>query len=204
MERNVQEARRDVLLARLRDFVLDNGFARVCIDDMAGWLRCSKATLYGIGAGKIPLVTAVLGEFFSEVAALAEQRAAHIADPAARISAYLTAIGVETGRMSAACYADMASHAMTGEVYDRHTEAMARQLRGQIDEGIQVGAFRPAHAGFIAEAAALITDANSHGGLPDRAGLTAADAQAQLGNLMAATLTHTAYQRPARPAMIAR
>lgn len=199
MERNVQQARREELLAQLRDFVLDNGFAQACVDDIASRLRCSKATLYGIAAGKVPLAATVLEEFFEEVAALAEQRTVHITDPAARVTAYLTDIGVETGQMSAACYADMASHDMTRDVYGRHVQAMARQLREQIDEGIRVGGFRPAHAGFLAEAAALITDANSHGGLPDRVGLPPADAQAQLSKLMAATLSNTAYQCPALP-----
>jgi hypothetical protein len=166
---------------------------------MASWLRCSKATLYGIAAGKVPLAAAILEEFFNEVAELAEQRTAHIADPATRITAYVTAIGIDTGQMSPACYADMTSNDVTCEIYGKHVATAARQLREQIDEGIRDGDFRPAHAGFLAESAALITDANAYGVLPDRAGLPPADAQVQLGNLLAATLSNNAYERPAPP-----
>jgi AcrR family transcriptional regulator len=191
---DVQEARREELLAGLRDFVLDNGFARVRVDDIASWLHCSKATLYRIAAGRVPLAATVLGAFLSEVAALAERRSAPIADPAERITAYLAATAAQT-RMSAACYADMTSHDLTGDLYGRHANAMAGRLREQIDEGMRAGAFRQAHAGFLAESAAMITDANCRGGLPGRAGLTAAEAQSLLTDLMVATLTNTAYQR---------
>lgn len=183
------------MLRRLREFLLDKGFARVCLADMASWLHCSKATLYGIAAGKKPLVAAVLGEFLSEAAVLAEQRTEHIAEPAKQLSAYLIAIGDEAGRMSPACYADVASDDVIGAIYSGHVDSLARRLHRRIDQGMRAGDFRLANARFLAEAAALITDANAQGDLPSRAGLTAADAQFQLSELMAATLSNTAYRQ---------
>jgi AcrR family transcriptional regulator len=187
------------LSARLRSFVLDQGFAQVCVEDMANLLHCSKATLYAIAPGKTPLLAGLLREFLREVAAHAEEQTADIADPAQRLTAYLSAIGAEMGRMSPACYADVASHDMIGAVYHGHVDALAGHLRQRIDQGMQAGDFRQANARFLAEAAAMITDANAQGGLPDRAGLTAAEAQSQLGDLLAATLSNTAYERAGHP-----
>jgi AcrR family transcriptional regulator len=195
MERRVQQGRRDEVLARLLDFVLDNGFARVCLDDIANSLECSKATLYGIAAGKKLLVAAALREFFSKVEALAAERAAHSADPAGRLAAYLTAIGPEAGRMSPVCYADVAATDMIRDIYGGHVAATARDLHELIGQGVRSGDFRPAHVHFLAEAAAMLADANAQGDLPSRAGLSAAAAQSQLSQLMAATLSNTAYQR---------
>jgi AcrR family transcriptional regulator len=195
VKRVPSRARRDELSDRLRDFILENGFAHVCLDELASWLQCSKATLYGIAPGKKSLVTAVLEEFLREVVAVAEERAADVADPAGRLTAYLAAIGAETGRMSAACYADVTSHDTTGDVYHGHVDTVAGRLYERIDQGMRDGEFRPAHARFLAEAAAMITDANAHGGLPGRAGLTVAEAQSQLGDLLAATLSNTDYQK---------
>jgi hypothetical protein len=179
----------------LRNFILENGFAQVCLDDLASWLQCSKATLYGIAPGKKPLVAVVLDEFLREVVAVAEESAADVADPVQRLTAYLAVLGTETGRMSAACYADVTSHDTIGDVYHGHVDTVARHLYERIDQGMRDGEFRPAHARFLAEAAAMITDANAHGALPGRAGLTNAEAQSQLGDLLAATLSNTGYQK---------
>jgi AcrR family transcriptional regulator len=199
MDRHIRKARRDELLAQIMELVLANGFTRTRTDDLASWLGCSKATLYGIAVGKVPLVAAVLRKFLGDAVKLAEQNIVGITDPAARVRAYLTVIGMETRRISPACYRDMMDYDLTSDVYRGHAEAMAGKLREQIRDGVRVGGFRPLHPEFLAEAVNLIAHANQDGQLPSRAGLTLADAQGHLTDLVVATLTNTAYQHRSWP-----
>jgi AcrR family transcriptional regulator len=193
-ERHIEKTRRDELLARMTDLVLAEGFTHTSTDDLASRLRCSKATLYAIESGKMPLVAAALRRFLSDAAAAGEQRISGIADPAAQVRAYLTVIGRELRRISPACYRDIMSHDLTSDVYLGQVAAMADRLREQIRHGVRDGSFRPLHAQFLAEAVTLITHAYQDGRLTGRARLSFADAQGHLTDLVVATLTNTAYQ----------
>ena len=58
--------RRTELFDALIALFLDEGFAHLTLDDIAGRLRCSKSTLYTLAGSKEQLVRAATVQFFRQ------------------------------------------------------------------------------------------------------------------------------------------
>ena len=63
----VSKPRAMVLLGSIEAIILSDGFARLCISDLAERLSCSKRTIYEIAPTKNALVLKVLGDFFAQI-----------------------------------------------------------------------------------------------------------------------------------------
>lgn len=182
--RRVDAARRDDLLRGVEEIVLADGFAALTVNDLAQRLRCSKATLYSVAATKEQLVLAATKRFFAESAERVEHAAAGEPDPRLRIGAYLGGIAGAMRRASREFYDDMVTYGPTAEVYRRNTERAAQRVRELVEEGVAVGAFRATDGAFAAQVVALAIDAVQSGVLLERTGLTAAEAFAELADLL--------------------
>ena len=191
--RKVDEGRRDELLARLEEIILDEGFAHLTVDELASRLQCSKSTLYAIASGKERLVTVVLKHFFRDAAARIEERVADISDPSDRIATYLASVGEAMQKMSRSCHVDMVSHDATYDIWALNARASAQRVREFIGEGVATGRFRGVHAEFVGESVGLLVDGIQHGELLERTGLTSGEAYRELSGLVLAALTNTSH-----------
>lgn len=189
-KRRIDDSRRDELLGRVQDIVLDEGFADLTVDGLAARLQCSKSTLYAISSSKEFLVATAIKHFFRDAAAKVEERVAGVTEPSKRIATYLAAVGDQMRRVSASCYADMVAHDTTREIYAVNSEAAARRVREYIREGVEGGCFRAVHAEFVGEAVSLLIDGIQHGQLLERTGLASGDAYSELSDLVLAALTN--------------
>lgn len=182
--RRVDTARRDELLARIEDIFLAEGFTSVSVDDLTQRLRCSKATLYSVASTKEQLVIAATKHFFGAAAQQIEDAVAGEPDSRNRITLYLGGVAAAMRRNSRAFYDDMVSYQPTAEIYARNTAQAARRVQELIDEGVRAGHFRATDGRFAAELVALAIDAVQSGVLLEKTGLSAADAFAELGDLL--------------------
>jgi AcrR family transcriptional regulator len=190
--RRIDDARREVLIGRLEELILSEGFRHLTMDELATRLQCSKSTLYAVAAGKDRVVLTVLKHFFREAAARIEERVTAITDPADRIAVYLASVGDEMRRMSQICHADMVADDAAFEVWALNARASARRVREFISEGVEAGQFRGVHAEFVGESVSMLIDGIQHGELLERTGLASSEAYTELSELVLAALTNTA------------
>ncbi|MEU7816908.1 TetR/AcrR family transcriptional regulator [Pseudonocardia sp. NPDC049154] len=182
--RIVDTARLDELRRRAEDIILAEGFTSVTMDELAGRLGCSKATLYSLAPTKEQLVLAVTRSFFREAAAEIERAVAAEPDHRQRIRTYLDGVGTAMRRHSLAFYDDMVGYEPTAQIYRKNSAAAATRVRELIEDGAQAGAFRPVNSPFAAQVIAVAIDAVQSGVLLERTGLTAGEAFSQLGDLL--------------------
>ena len=182
--RRVDTARREGLLEQVTDIFLAEGFTAVSVDDLARRVRCSKATLYAVGATKEQLVVAATKHFFRTEADRIEQAVAASNDPQAKITTYLQGVAQAMRRNSPAFYADMVTYGPTAEIYARNTARAAERIREMIDDGVRAQAFRATDGAFAAQVVALAIEAVQSGTLLERTGLTAAESFAELADLL--------------------
>jgi AcrR family transcriptional regulator len=188
--RRMSAERRELLLGRLEELFLAEGFAELTIDHIAARLQCSKSTLYGVAPSKEQLVTATMKRFFREATRRVEARVAVVDEPRERIAAYLAAVGDDMRRMSPGCYDDMTAFEPTDEIYRLNANASARRVRELIHEGVSAGSFREVRTEFVAEAITLLIEGIMHGQLLERTGLSSGDAYAELSTLALTILTN--------------
>ncbi|WP_205661097.1 TetR/AcrR family transcriptional regulator [Amycolatopsis vastitatis] len=186
----MSDTKREELVLRLERLFLDEGFARLTVDDLASRLQCSKSTLYAVAGSKEQLVVVAVRHFFQGAATRVEEKVGPITDPSQRIAEYLAGLGAELRRMSPECYADLLTFEATAELYARHSLAAAHRVRESIQDGVASGAFRAVNADFVGAAVSLLIDGIQHGELLDRSGLSMADAYTELGALVLAALAN--------------
>lgn len=184
MTRTRRTRRQEDLLVRLVALMTVEGFARFTLDDLAARMRCSKTTLYAVAASKQELVVEVVKHYFRGAQAAVEQRVAAESDPAARVTAYLTAVADQLQPLSREFMDDLTGFAPAAAVYRRNTAAAADRIRGLIAEGIDAGAFRPVHAAFAGEMVAATMFGIQRGELFERLELTDSEAYAELASLV--------------------
>ncbi|WP_067901953.1 TetR/AcrR family transcriptional regulator [Nocardia vaccinii] len=197
--RKVDTARREVLLARIEDIFLAEGFMSVTMDELTERLHCSKATLYSVASTKEQIVVLATKNFFGSSAATIEHDVATVEDPRDRITTYLGGVAKAMRRNSRAFYADMMAFEPTAEIYRRNTDRAARRVHELIEEGIESGVFGARDGAFAAQVVALAIEAVQSGVLLDRTGLSAGDAFAELGQLMLNGLLGAPATRRPRP-----
>ncbi|WNE94922.1 TetR/AcrR family transcriptional regulator [Streptomyces luomodiensis] len=187
------EARRVELENGVVRLILSEGFAQLTLDDIAARLHCSKRTLYTLAGSKEQLVRAAVVRFFRFATERVERAvAAEGLSPAARITAYLNAVAAELAVASPRFFDDLASFAPAAEVYERNTQAAARRIGELIDDGVTKGAFRDAHAGFVADLVAAQMVRIQRRAVAASTGLSDSEAYAELAALVTAGLSHPA------------
>ncbi|MEU5269007.1 TetR/AcrR family transcriptional regulator [Streptomyces hygroscopicus] len=187
------EARRAELENGVVRLILSEGFAQLTLDDVAARLHCSKRTLYTLAGSKEQLVRAAVVRFFRFATERVERAvAADGLSPAARITAYLNAVAAELAVASPRFFDDLASFAPAAEVYERNTRAAARRIGELIDRGVREGAFRDAHAGFVADLVAAQMVRIQQRAVAASTGLSDSEAYAELAALVTAGLSHPA------------
>ncbi|MFD8569005.1 TetR/AcrR family transcriptional regulator [Streptomyces sp. NPDC059639] len=186
-------ARRAELENGVVQLLLSDGFAHLTLDDIAAHLRCSKRTLYTMAGSKEQLVSAAVVRFFRTATERVEQAAAAEGlSPAARITAYLDTVAAELAAASPRFLDDVASFAPAAEVYERNTAAAARRIGELIELGVAHGAFRDAHAGFVADLVAAEMVRIQRREVRSKTGLSDGEAYAELAALVTAGLSRSA------------
>ncbi|MGV1047916.1 MAG: TetR/AcrR family transcriptional regulator [Solirubrobacterales bacterium] len=174
----------DALLDETLAVFLAEGFRHLTLAQMAARLRCSKSTLYRLGAGRDQLIANVLKHFFREATAAVEARVAAAEDPAERLAAYLGAVADRLRPASAAFMADVSAYPRAHEIYEENTAMAAARVAELIDEGVRTRRFRNVDAAFVADTIAATMRRIQAGQVRAATGLGDADAYDELASLV--------------------
>ncbi|WP_207842800.1 TetR/AcrR family transcriptional regulator [Williamsia soli] len=177
-------ARRAELFDSLVQLFLFEGFAHLTLDEIAARLRCSKSTLYTLAGSKGDLVQAVTVHFFRAATAEVEGAVATADGTRARLTAYLTAVGVALAPASEQFMDDLAAYPPARDVYEHNTRAAAERVRDLITEGAAAGDVRDLHAAFVADVAAAVMVRIQQRSIKDAVGLDDSQAYLELAELL--------------------
>jgi AcrR family transcriptional regulator len=172
------------LLDQLEALFLDEGFARFTLDDLADRLRCSKSTLYALAESKERLAVRVIKHFFRKATDAVEAQTVTEADPALRVTAYLSAVARALAPAGPAFHRDLDSFAPGREVYERNTALAADRVRELIAEGVAQGRFRDVHPALIADTVTTLMFRIGRGDTARATGLDDAAAYRELAALL--------------------
>jgi AcrR family transcriptional regulator len=172
------------LLDQLEALFLAEGFARFTLDDLAERLRCSKSTLYALAESKERLAVRVIKHFFRKATDAVESQTFTVADPALRVTAYLSAVARALAPAGPAFHRDLDSFAPGREVYERNTALAADRVRELIAEGVARGRFRDVHPALIADTVTTLMFRIGRGDTARATGLDDAAAYRELAALL--------------------
>jgi AcrR family transcriptional regulator len=172
------------LLDQLEALFLAEGFARFTLDDLAERLRCSKSTLYALAESKERLAVRVIKHFFRKATDAVESQTFTVADPALRVTAYLSAVARALAPAGPAFHRDLDSFAPGREVYERNTALAADRVRELIAEGVARGRFRDVHPALIADTVTTLMFRIGRGDTTRATGLDDAAAYRELAALL--------------------
>jgi AcrR family transcriptional regulator len=172
------------LLDQLEALFLGEGFARFTLDDLAERLRCSKSTLYALAESKERLAVRVVKHFFRKATDAVESQTVTVADPALRVTAYLSAVARALAPAGPAFHRDLDSFAPGREVYERNTALAADRVRELIAEGVARGRFRDVHPALIADTVTTLMFRIGRGDTARATGLDDAAAYRELAALL--------------------
>jgi AcrR family transcriptional regulator len=174
------------LFDALATLFLSEGFAHLTLDQIAARLRCSKSTLYTLAGSKDDLVRSVTVHFFRTATAEVEAAVADVRGTPARLTAYLTAVGVALAPASEAFMEDLAAFEPARELYEQNTRAAARRVHDLISDGVATGDVRDVHAAFVADVAASVMVRIQQRGVKEAVGLDDSQAYLELAQLLTA------------------
>ena len=172
------------LLDQLEVLFLTEGFARFTLDDLAVRLRCSKSTLYALAESKERLAVRVIKHFFRKATDAVEAQTVTEADPALRVTAYLSAVARALAPAGPAFHRDLDSFTPGREVYERNTVLAADRVRELIAEGVARGRFRDVHPALIADTVTTLMFRIGRGDTARATGLDDAAAYRELAALL--------------------
>ena len=178
--------RRTELFDALIALFLDEGFAHLTLDDIAGRLRCSKSTLYTLAGSKEQLVRAATVQFFRQATDEVEQLVAGVDGARARITAYLSAVGTVLDAASDQFMMDLDAFAPARSVYEKNTQIAARRVQEMIADGVESGEFRNVHASFAADLASTMMVRIQQRRVRESTGLDDASAYRELAAILTA------------------
>ena len=172
------------LLDQLEELFLTEGFARFTLDDFAVRLHCSKSTLYALAESKERLASRVIRHFFRKATDAVETQTITEADPALRVTAYLSAVARALAPAGPAFHRDLDSFAPGHEVYERNTALAADRVRSLIAEGVAQGRFREVHPALVADTVTTLMFRIGRGETGRATGLSDAAAYQELAALL--------------------
>lgn len=182
-------ARRAQLFDQLVALFLDEGFAHLTLEDIAARLRCSKSTLYTLAGSKGELVRTATVHFFRGATDRVEASIADVDGTGARLTEYLSAVGIALQPASAQFMDDLAAFPPAREVYEQNTAIAAERVQQLIDEGTSAGDVRGVHAAFVADVAATTMARIQSREVAERTGLEDSQAYAELAALLTTGIT---------------
>lgn len=172
------------LLDQLEALFLAQGFAGLTLEDLAVRLRCSKSTLYALAGSKEQLSLRVIRHFFRKATAAVEAQTVTEADPARRVTAYLTAVARALAPAGPAFLRDLDAFPPGREIYERNTALAAGRVRELIADGVAQGRFREVHPGLIADTVTTLMLRIGRGDTGRATGLDDATAYRELAALL--------------------
>ncbi|MFL6096934.1 MAG: TetR/AcrR family transcriptional regulator [Blastococcus sp.] len=172
------------LLDQLEELFLTDGFAGFTLDDLALRLHCSKSTLYALAGSKEQLAQRVIKHFFRKATDAVEARTVTVADPALRVTTYLTAVAVALAPAGPAFHRDLDSFGPGREIYERNTQLAADRVRELIAEGVAQGRFREVHPALVADTVTTLMFRIGRGDTARATGLDDAAAYRELAALL--------------------
>lgn len=196
---NRRTARQVDLLDRLVALLAAEGFRHLTLDVLTERLRCSKTTLYALAPTKQELVVEVVKQYFRTAVVTVESRVAAAEGAADRVVAYLSGVAEALSPLSRAFMDDLSSFGPAAAVYRQNTAAAAERIRALIAEGVEAGAFRPVHAPFVAEVAAVAMFEIQRGEMFARLEMSDSEAYAELASLVVHALAAESPPLPASP-----
>src|SRR5215203_4035793 len=122
-------ARREELVELLISLFLRDGFAQLSLDEMARHAKCSKTTLYAVGASKEQIILAVVRAFFRRSTDEISARLDPHAPAADRIVTYLTLISEALAPATAYFFADLDAYPPAREIYQQNTKVAAAYVQ---------------------------------------------------------------------------
>ncbi|WP_346620854.1 TetR/AcrR family transcriptional regulator [Blastococcus montanus] len=172
------------LLDQLEALFLAQGFAGFTLEDLAVRLRCSKSTLYALAGSKEQLSLRVIRHFFRKATAAVEAQTVTEADPARRVTAYLTAVARALAPAGPAFLRDLDAFPPGREIYERNTALAAGRVRELIADGVAQGRFREVHPALIADTVTTLMLRIGRGDTGRATGLDDATAYRELAALL--------------------
>src|SRR3954452_9401386 len=172
------------LLDQLEALFLAEGFARFTLEDLAVRLHCSKSTLYALAGSKEQLSLRVIRHFFRKATDAVEAQLVAEADPAIRVTAYLSAVARALAPASPAFHRDLDAFAPGREVYERNTALAAGRVRELIADGVAQGRFREVHPALVADTVTTLMFRIGRGETARATGLDDASAYRELAALL--------------------
>ena len=145
------ESRQAVVLAKLEEIFLTEGYVALTMADIARRVRCSKRTLYELAPNRRALFLMVVRRWMARIREIGDAAAASIDDPGTRLSAYLRPAVTETGAASETFLADLLALPEARVELEAHQSARVKGLRAIIEEGVASGHFRPCSPHLVAE-----------------------------------------------------
>ena len=126
----------------------------------------------------------VIKHFFRKATDAVEAQTFTEADPALRVTAYLSAVARALAPAGPAFHRDLDSFAPGREVYERNTALAADRVRELIAEGVAQGRFRDVHPALIADTVTTLMFRIGRGDTARATGLDDAAAYRELAALL--------------------
>jgi AcrR family transcriptional regulator len=178
----------EILLEKLIDLYLAEGFLTFGMGDLAARLRCSRSSLYLVASSKEQIILTALRRRFKMSEDKIEATVAAEPDLGKRLAVSLAAVADELAPASDQFYADLADYPPAREIYQDNTQRAAQRIQDIVTDGVQAGALRPVDAKFVGAAMAVVMDAIQEGRIEAATGLGDAAAYRMLSDLISFAL----------------
>jgi AcrR family transcriptional regulator len=139
------------LLREIGDIALAEGFAHLRIEDMAGRLKCSRATLYAIAPTKEALFAKAFNLIADSWIAYANERTRATPLGPERIARYAESVAQCQMAASPQLWRDMQVFPMTRAVLLERSAESSRDYRQYLAEAMSEGSIRSLNAVYISE-----------------------------------------------------
>jgi AcrR family transcriptional regulator len=176
--------RKDEVERRLVELFLGEGFSALTLEAMTRRLSCSRATLYEIAPSRQDLVRHVIGIFFRDSAAKADDAIAAADGPAQAIRAYFAQIASDLRPASPAFLRDLSTDPSARAIYEMNTRFAAKRVRDLLTAGREQGVFRNANVEFASEMVSSMIALIQEGKLRSEYGLADGDAFDELAEIL--------------------
>jgi len=178
------ERRREELLADLETIMLDEGFAQWRVGTLAARLRCSRTTLYRLAPSKDALIHLLVDGFAGKGVAEARAESLQQPSPSEAIIRYAEVINRWHRKGSPRFWADIQSNEATRSLIEEdYAKRGADVVQAYLDQGVEMGLFRPANTAFIATLMWRSARLTRDPALLESLGLNMADAMEEFARL---------------------